>query len=161
MIEVKNVSHRLGGKTVLEKVNLTVEEGSIVGLVGINGAGKSTLLRLISGVYQPDEGQIFSDGRLTSKEEGRRNLFFFRMILIILCAPPERAFWSCTKPFIRNWIKRPTDGCLAHGSFPTINPSAPSPKVCAVGCLLPLRLQLDRNIFFSTKPLTDWIPLPG
>ena len=76
MIEVKNVSHRLGGKTVLEKVNLTVEEGSIVGLVGINGAGKSTLLRLISGVYQPDEGQIFSDGRLTSKEEGRRNLFF-------------------------------------------------------------------------------------
>ena len=76
MIEVKNVSHRLGGKTVLEKVNLTVEEGSIVGLVGINGAGKSTLLRLISGVYQPDEGQILSDGRLTSKEEGRRNLFF-------------------------------------------------------------------------------------
>ena len=76
MIEVKNVSHRLGGKTVLEKVNLTVEEGSIVGLVGNNGAGKSTLLRLISGVYQPDEGQIFSDGRLTSKEEGRRNLFF-------------------------------------------------------------------------------------
>ena len=33
-------------------------------------------MRLISGVYQPDEGQILSDGRLTSKEEGRRNLFF-------------------------------------------------------------------------------------
>ena len=89
MIEVKNVSHRLGGKTVLEKVNLTVEEGSIVGLVGINGAGKSTLLRLISGVYQPDEGQIFSDGRLTSKEEGRRNLFFLpeerRYLQLCMC----------------------------------------------------------------------------
>ncbi len=76
MIEVNNVSHRLGGNPVLEKVNLTVEQSSIVGLVGINGAGKSTLLRLISGVYRPDEGQILLDGRCTSEEEGRKHLFF-------------------------------------------------------------------------------------
>ena len=135
MIEVKNVSHRLGGKTVLEKVNLTVEEGSIVGLVGINGAGKSTLLRLISGVYQPDEGQIFSDDRLTSKEEGRRNLFFLPDDPYYTLRSTGKSLLELYKTFYPDWIKRPTDGCLAHGSFPTINPSAPSPKVCAVGCL--------------------------
>lgn len=68
-------------------------------------------------------GKYFQTAGSLPKKKVGEIFFSFRMILIILCAPPERAFWSCTKPFIRNWIKRPTDGCLAHGSFPTINPS--------------------------------------
>ena len=56
MIEIKNLTHNLGGRKILSDVNLTLEDGSVMGLVGINGAGKSTLLRLISGVYQPEEG---------------------------------------------------------------------------------------------------------
>ena len=48
MIEVKNLTHSLGEKTILENVNITLEEGAVMGLVGINGAGKTTLLRLIS-----------------------------------------------------------------------------------------------------------------
>ena len=75
MIEIKNLTHNLGGRQILSDVNLTLEDGSVMGLVGINGAGKSTLLRLISGVYQPDEGEILMDGvKMTEKE--RESLFF-------------------------------------------------------------------------------------
>ncbi len=62
MIEVKNITKKFGDFTALDNVTCTIPEGSIYGMVGSNGAGKSTLLRLISGVYQPDGGEIFIDG---------------------------------------------------------------------------------------------------
>ncbi len=76
MIEIKNVYHSFGEKIVLENVNLTIKEGSIMGLVGINGAGKSTLLRIISGVYTPTDGQVTLDGAPVSSEIARANMFF-------------------------------------------------------------------------------------
>ena len=62
MIEVKNLSKKFGKNVALDGLNLTVENGSVVGLIGSNGGGKSTLLRLLSGVYFPDEGEILIDG---------------------------------------------------------------------------------------------------
>ena len=47
MIEVKNLSFGIGKKQILENVSLCLQDGSVMGLVGINGAGKTTLLRLI------------------------------------------------------------------------------------------------------------------
>ena len=76
MIEIKKVSHCFDKKQVLDEVDLTVNEGSVVGLVGINGAGKSTLLRIISGVYTPTCGEVFIDGIHVKNEKARENLFF-------------------------------------------------------------------------------------
>ena len=76
MIEIKNLCHSLGGRLILNNINLTLDEGSIMGLVGINGAGKTTLLRLISGVYTADEGEIICDGLSIGDENARKNLFF-------------------------------------------------------------------------------------
>jgi len=50
------------GLTALDNFTAEIPGGSIYGLVGTNGSGKSTLLRLISGIYQPDGGEIFIDG---------------------------------------------------------------------------------------------------
>jgi len=61
------VSKEFGGLQALKKVNLTVEENIIAGLVGPNGSGKSTLLNVISGVYKPDEGKIIFMGSDISK----------------------------------------------------------------------------------------------
>ncbi len=52
------VSKEFGGLQALKNVDLTVQEGTIAGLVGPNGSGKSTLLNVISGVYKPDSGKI-------------------------------------------------------------------------------------------------------
>ncbi len=62
MIEVKNITKKFGDFTALDNVTCTIPEGCIYGMVGSNGAGKSTLLRLMSGVYQPNGGEIFIDG---------------------------------------------------------------------------------------------------
>ncbi len=76
MIEIKNLTHSLGGKKILDNINLKLPEGSIMGLVGINGAGKTTLLRLASGVYTPDSGRVMCDGEPISAERAREKLFF-------------------------------------------------------------------------------------
>ncbi len=76
MIEIKNISHSFGEKKVLSNINLCLQEGSIMGLVGINGAGKSTLLRIISGVYTPENGEVLCDGEHMTEEIAKAKLFF-------------------------------------------------------------------------------------
>lgn len=62
MIHAENVTMKFEDFTALNKLNCTIPDGCIYGLVGSNGAGKSTFLRLISGVYKPLEGTIDIDG---------------------------------------------------------------------------------------------------
>ena len=76
MIEVKNLSYSIGKKDILDRIDLTLRDGSVMGLVGINGAGKTTLLRLISGVLTTDMGQILIDGNSVFREDSRKELFF-------------------------------------------------------------------------------------
>ena len=76
MIEIKNLSHSLGGKLVLREIELQIPDNTVLGIVGINGAGKSTLLRLLSGVYLPDEGVILYDGKSPAEAQTRRDIFF-------------------------------------------------------------------------------------
>ncbi len=54
----KNVSRKFGKKTVVDKVNLTVQEGHIHGFLGPNGCGKSTTIRMLTGLLTPTEGDI-------------------------------------------------------------------------------------------------------
>jgi len=49
----------------LDKLDLTVNRGEVVGVVGPNGSGKSTLLRVVAGIYAPDEGTVRTRGRIT------------------------------------------------------------------------------------------------
>ncbi len=63
VLEVRNVSKRFGHVQALDKVSLKVNRGDVLGLLGDNGAGKSTLIKIISGNYQPDEGEILLEGQ--------------------------------------------------------------------------------------------------
>lgn len=76
MIEIRNMSHSLGERLVLRDINLSITDNTVLGIVGINGAGKSTLLRLLSGVYNPDEGEITFDGKSPADPETRADIFF-------------------------------------------------------------------------------------
>jgi simple sugar transport system ATP-binding protein len=64
-LRVQGLTKRFGGLTAVDHVDLEVYPGEVVGLLGDNGAGKSTLIKMISGVYHPDEGRIFFEGRAT------------------------------------------------------------------------------------------------
>src|SRR5512140_691859 len=58
LISLQDVDLGFGGPLLLEKVNLQIERGEMVGLLGRNGMGKSTLLKLINGDLQPDGGSL-------------------------------------------------------------------------------------------------------
>ena len=62
MLELKEVTKKFGDRTILDHVDLTVEDGKILGIVGQSGGGKTTLLRCISGLERIDSGQILVDG---------------------------------------------------------------------------------------------------
>ncbi len=62
-IELKNISKSFAGKVANKNVNLTVNRGEILSVLGENGSGKTTLMNMIAGIYFPDEGQIFIDGK--------------------------------------------------------------------------------------------------
>lgn len=63
LVELKQVSKFFPGVIALDKANLQLFSGEVHGLMGENGAGKSTLIKLLTGAYQPDEGEILLDGR--------------------------------------------------------------------------------------------------
>src|SRR3954470_11052371 len=62
MLAVDGVEVRFDGKTVLDRVSLTVATGEIVALLGPSGSGKSTLLRVIAGLHVPDGGRVLWEG---------------------------------------------------------------------------------------------------
>lgn len=61
-LELRNISKYFGSVVANKGVNLTVYKGEILSLLGENGSGKTTLMNMISGIYFPDEGQIFVNG---------------------------------------------------------------------------------------------------
>ncbi len=62
LITLQNVDYSVGGPLLLENVELSIDPGERIALIGRNGAGKSTLLRLLSGAIHPDDGEIRREG---------------------------------------------------------------------------------------------------
>jgi len=62
LLEARNVSKYFGAVVALDDVSLTVRAGQVNCLLGDNGAGKSTLIKILSGVHEPDAGQLIVDG---------------------------------------------------------------------------------------------------
>lgn len=63
MLEVSKLSISFGGLRAVDDFNISVDEGALYGLIGPNGAGKTTIFNLLTGVYKPNEGHIFLDGK--------------------------------------------------------------------------------------------------
>jgi ribose transport system permease protein len=62
-LSLKGISKHFGGVSALKDIDLDIQAGEVLALVGDNGAGKSTLIKIISGAYKADTGEIFVEGR--------------------------------------------------------------------------------------------------
>lgn len=66
VLEVKNISKRVGKKMIINDASFTVERGKVTGLLGPNGAGKTTIIRMLVGLMSHDEGSIMIDNQVLS-----------------------------------------------------------------------------------------------
>lgn len=63
VLEIRNLKKYFATQKAVDDISLSIEKGYIYGLLGPNGAGKTTLIRMITGIFYPDEGEIFLDGK--------------------------------------------------------------------------------------------------
>ncbi|MBQ9991663.1 MAG: ABC transporter ATP-binding protein [Lachnospiraceae bacterium] len=77
MITLENVSKRFEDVWAVDNVSLTMQEGSVFGLIGTNGAGKTTMLRMVTGIMRPDSGRILIDEKPVFNQEQAIREFYF------------------------------------------------------------------------------------
>lgn len=102
-IELRNVSKRFGKIVAVNTTNLIVADGEYLSIVGPSGCGKTTLVKLISGVWEPTEGQILIDGKdISSVPTEDRDLgYVFQGIELF----PHMTVWENTTyaPRVKDW----------------------------------------------------------
>ena len=75
LLKLENIYKNFGNVKVLKDVNITINKGEVVALIGDNGAGKSTLIKVITGVHRPNSGKIFfkeSEVEIKSVSQSRK-----------------------------------------------------------------------------------------
>lgn len=105
IVELKNVTKRFPGVVALSNMQLTIKPGEIHGLIGENGAGKSTLIKVLTGVHQPDEGEIYVEDQLcTFKDPNESKAKGIACVYQELNI--EKLLSVTDNVFINNWIKK-------------------------------------------------------
>jgi ABC-type Fe3+/spermidine/putrescine transport system ATPase subunit len=84
LIKLVNVTKKFGDIIALDQINLSIEDGEYVCILGQTGAGKTTLLRIIAGLLDPDEGKIYIDGKLVNNvpPEERNAVYMFQQFAL-------------------------------------------------------------------------------
>ncbi|NLL81458.1 MAG: ABC transporter ATP-binding protein [Tissierellia bacterium] len=62
IVEINNLTKRYGNKTALNKLNLNIQNGKIIGILGPNGSGKTTLIKILAGILRQTKGEVIIDG---------------------------------------------------------------------------------------------------
>ncbi|HEC80688.1 MAG TPA: ABC transporter ATP-binding protein [Firmicutes bacterium] len=101
ILTVKNLTKSFGGLDALKDLELSVERGQIVSLIGPNGAGKTTLFNVITGIYEPTEGEIYFRGKPISRKR-RRPLWFIPLIVATMVLIPVVAYMFARAGF--GWL---------------------------------------------------------
>ena len=65
-VELRHITKRFGKVVANDSIDLTINRGEILSLLGENGSGKTTLMNMLAGIYFPDEGEIYVNGVMPS-----------------------------------------------------------------------------------------------
>ncbi len=94
ILTAQNISKSFGEKRVLSDVNITLNKGEIVSLLGVSGAGKTTLFNILSGIYTADTGNVYLNGEDITGKPGKVSymlqkdlLFPYRKVIDNVCLP--------------------------------------------------------------------------
>ena len=87
LLETINLCYRYGKREIIKNINLKIDRGEVLALIGPTGAGKTTLLRLIDLINIPSAGKIFLDGIDTAAVSSRDKLQMRRRMAFVLQKP--------------------------------------------------------------------------
>ena len=97
-LSIRNLTKSYGDHTVVNKVNIEVDDSQLLTIVGPSGCGKTTILRMIAGFIEPTGGQIYLDDKLLVDVENR----------IAPIAPEKRCLWQPhqrqLQPVLLHWL---------------------------------------------------------
>jgi ABC-type Fe3+/spermidine/putrescine transport system ATPase subunit len=103
LVRLVGVRKKFGEITALDRIDLSIEDGEYVCVLGPTGAGKTSLLRIMAGLLEPDEGEIYIEERLVNKvpPEERGTVYMFQQFALF----PHMNVWENVSfgPFIKNW----------------------------------------------------------
>ena len=82
ILQVKNVSKTFENEPVLHQISLELKEGELVSLLGVSGGGKTTLFNIIAGLKEPDEGNVYLDGKDITGKAGNISYMLQKDLLL-------------------------------------------------------------------------------
>ena len=112
MIKIENLTYSYDQKVVLKNLNLTIPDGKKIGIIGESGSGKTTLIKLISGLYEVQQGNIFTEGKMSVVMQGNK-LFPFTIRENITCGHEisDEQIWEAVRiAQLEEWIKSLSEG---------------------------------------------------
>src|SRR5213592_892176 len=102
-LELKNVNKNFGPHSVLKAINLSIEKGEFVAIVGFSGAGKTTLINLIAGLLRPDSGTVTLNDLEITAPGPDRGIVFQNYSLLPWLSVYENIYLAVDQVF-RNWV---------------------------------------------------------
>jgi len=157
MIEIKNLVKTYNDVYAVNGVNLTIEDGSFVGLVGPNGSGKTTLLKLLFGFCRPTSGEIKIDGRAPGVNL-RSEIAFYPEYDSTYHWMKAQDLIDWYSGFFKDWNKEKEKNLIDFFKLPTHRYVAHLSKGLRAKLKLVLTLSRDAKIFILDEPLSGIDP---
>lgn len=96
MLEIKNLKTSIDGKEILHGIDMKVNKGEVIGLIGQNGSGKSTLFNSVLGLLKFNEGEVILDGKKAEySKSGKRDLR--KKVTLVMQDPDRQIFYSTVR----------------------------------------------------------------
>lgn len=115
ILKAENITKSFGDNNVLKGVDITLNEGEIISLLGISGSGKTTLFNVLSGIYKPDSGRVLLNGEEITGKPGKISYMLQKDLLF----PYRKVIDNVTLPLIVNGVSKKEAREMANPLFET------------------------------------------
>lgn len=102
ILKVSNISKSFGDRTIIKDINLTLEKGELISLLGVSGSGKTTLFNSISGIDTPDSGTVELSGKDITGQPGHISYMLQKDLLL----PYKKIIDNVSLPLLLSGVKR-------------------------------------------------------